>query len=64
MRSQTVICIRWKLTGRIEVFVNLGKLFTNYSGNQLGVSRSTLDRKNLFDGYQNDTIEIFKSYVR
>jgi hypothetical protein len=64
MRSQTVICIRWKLTGRIEVFVNLGKLFTSYSGNQLGVSRSTLDRKNLFDGYQNDTIEIFKSYVR
>ena len=64
MRSQTVICIRWKLTGRIEVFVNLGKLFTSYSSNQLGVSRSTLDRKNLFDGYQNDTIEIFKSYVR
>ena len=64
MRSQTVICIRWKLTGRIEVFVNLGKLFTSYSGNQLGVSRSTLDRKNLFDGSQNDTIEIFKSYVR
>ena len=64
MRSQTVICIRWKLTGRIEIFVNLGKLFTTYSGNQLGVSRSTLDRKNLFDGYQNDTIEIFKSYVR
>jgi hypothetical protein len=64
MRSQTVICIRWKLTGRIEVFVNLGKLFTSYSGNQLGVSRSTLDRKNLFDGYQNDTIEIFKSYVK
>lgn len=64
MRSQTVICIRWKITGRIEVFVNLGKLFTSYSGNQLGVSRSTLDRKNLFDGYQNDTIEIFKSYVR
>jgi hypothetical protein len=64
MRSQTVICVRWKLSSRIEVFVNLGKLFTNYSGNQLGVSRSTLDRKNLFDGYQNDTIEIFKSYVR
>jgi hypothetical protein len=64
MRSQTVICIRWKLTARIEIFVNLGKLFTSYSGNQLGVSRSTLDRKNLFDGYENDTIEIFKSYVR
>jgi hypothetical protein len=52
------------LTGRIEIFVNLGKLFTFYSGTQLGVSRPTLDRKNLFEGYQNDTIEIYKSYVK
>jgi hypothetical protein len=64
MRSQTAICVRWKLTGRIEIFVNLGKLFTFYSGTQLGVSRPTLDRKNLFVGYQNDTIEIYKSYVK
>ena len=64
MRSQTAICVRWKLTGRIEIFVNLGKLFTFYTGNQLGVSRPTLDRKNLFEGYQNDTIEIYKSYVK
>ena len=63
MRSQTVICIRWKLTGRIEVFVNLGKLFTSYSGNQLGVSRGSLDRKNLFEGYQNDMVEIYKMRV-
>jgi hypothetical protein len=52
------------LTGRIEVFVNLGKLYSYYSNEQLGVSRATLDRKNLFDGYQNDTIEILKNYVK
>lgn len=64
MRSQTAICVRWKLTGRMEIFVNLGKLYTNYSNEQLGVSRATLDRKNLFDLYENDTIEVLKSYVK
>jgi len=64
MRSQTALCIRWKLTGRIEIFVNLGKLYSHYNGEQLGVSRSTLDRKNLFEGYQNDTVEIIKNYVK
>lgn len=64
MRSQTIIYIRWKLTGRIEHFVNLGKLFSYYRNNELGVSRSTLDRKNLFDGYDNEIIEILKTYVK
>jgi hypothetical protein len=64
MRSQTAICIRWKLTGRIEIFVNLGKLYSYYSSEQLGVSRATLDRKNLFDGYQNNAVEIIKNYVK
>jgi len=63
MRSSTLICIRWKLTGRIEIFNNLGKLFSAYSGNTLGVSRGTLDRRNLFEGYQNDTVEIYKMNV-
>ncbi len=60
MRSSTLICIRWKLTGRIEIFNNLGKLYSSYSDGVLGVSRYTLDRKNLFDGYQNDVVEIYK----
>lgn len=64
MRSQTVIYIRWKLTDRIEHFVNLGKLFYYYSSDQLGVSRSTLDRKDLFDGYENDAVKIIKTYVK
>lgn len=64
MRSQTVILVRWKLTNRVEVFVNLGKLYSYYSGDQLGVSRATLDRKNLYDGYHNDTVEIIKIYVK
>ena len=63
MRSQTVICIRWKLTGRIEVYNNLVKLYSTYSTNTLGVSRGSLDRKNLFEGYQNDMVEIYKMRV-
>jgi len=64
VRSQTVICIRWKLTGRIENFVNLGKLFSSYDQSILGVSRYTLDRKNLFEGFQNEVVEIIKTQVR
>lgn len=60
MRSSTIICIRWKITGRIEVYNNLGKLYTSYSDSILGVSRYTLDRKDLFEGYQNDVVEIYK----
>ena len=60
MRSTTLICLRWKLTGRIEIFNNLGKLYSTYSGGILGVSRYTLDRKNLFEGYHNDVIELYK----
>lgn len=63
MRSQTLLIIRWKLTGKMEVFVNLGKLYTQYNSVQLGVSRFTLDRKNLFEGYQNDTVEIVKTNI-
>lgn len=63
MRSKTVICIRWKLTGRIEVFVNLGKLYSRYNDSQLGVSRWTLNKKNLYDGYQNDIVDILKLKV-
>ena len=64
MRSQTVILVRWKLTDRIEVFINLGKLYSYYDNNQIGVSRWTLDRKNLFDGYENDIVSISKIYVK
>lgn len=63
MRSKTLICIRWKLSGRIEIFINLGKLFKTYSGDMLGVSRATLDRKDLYEGYQNDTVEIYKKRI-
>ena len=56
MRSNTIICVRWKLSGRLEHFVNLGKLFTYYNSDELGVSRSKLNRSDLFDGFHNDTI--------
>jgi len=64
MRSQTVIIVNWKLTERIEAFVNLGKLYARYSNVELGVSRWTLDRKDLFEGYENDTVLILKTYVK
>jgi hypothetical protein len=63
MRSQTVIIVRWKITNRIEAFVNLGKLYTRYSNTELDVSRWTLDKKDLFSGYENDTVFILKTYV-
>ena len=64
MRSQTIICVRWKLTGRIEHFVNLGKLYKYHTEEELGVSRHTLNKKDLFEGYQNGNIEVLKTYVR
>ena len=63
MRLKTIIYVRWKLSGRIEHFVNLGKLFDRHANEELGVSRYTLNKKNLFDGYQNDTIELRKFYL-
>jgi hypothetical protein len=64
MRNSTVIYIRWKLTGRIEVFVNLGKLYSTHTNELLGVSRWALDRKNLFEGYENSIVEIKKVYIK
>ena len=63
MRLKTIIYVRWKLSGRIEHVVNLGKLFDRHPNEELGVSRYTLNKKNLFDGYQNDTIELRKFYL-
>ena len=63
MRSQTVIIVRWKLTERIEAFVNLGKLYDRYTNSEIGVSRWTLDRKDLLGGYENDTVFIMKTYI-
>jgi hypothetical protein len=64
MRSETVIYLRWKISNRVEVFVNLGKLYTSYSSDDLGITRWTLDRKDLFSGWENDTVEIRKIYVK
>ncbi len=64
MRSNTIICVVWKLTGRIEHFVNLGKLYSYYGNDELGISRSSLNKKDLFDGYDTETIKILKCYVK
>ena len=64
MRSNTVICLYWKLTGRIEVFINLGKLFRYYDTNDIGISRSSLNKKDLFFGYENEIIRVVKSDMK
>lgn len=63
-RTTTIICIRWKATGALEHFTNLGKLYKKYDAQKLGVSRFTLDRKDLHFGYQNTEIEIIKSIIQ
>lgn len=63
MRYRTVVYLKWKLSGRFELFINLGKLYSKYDEAQLGVSRHTLNKKDLTEGYRNSTIEVFKCVV-
>jgi hypothetical protein len=63
MRSETIIYLRWKLTGRIDFFVNLGKLYSYYTDVEMGVSRHTLNKKDLSIGYENGIIEVRKVQV-
>jgi hypothetical protein len=51
------------VSGRIEHFVNLGKLFHYYSDGELGVDRTFLGR-DLFNSYENSTVQIIKTNVR
>lgn len=64
MRSNTIICVRWKISGRIEHFTNLGKLFAYYTPDDIEVNRTKLNRTNLFDGYENSTVQIIKTYIK
>lgn len=61
---RTALYIRWKATGRMELFVNLGKLYSQYDQNQLGVSRNTLSKKDLYSGYSNEYVDVFKLPLR
>lgn len=64
MRNNTIIFLRWKLSNRVEIFVNLGKLYSTYKPDEIGVSRSQLNRKNLYEMYENDTIQLQKCYIK
>ncbi len=64
MTSSTIIHIEWKISKRKEVFVNLGKLYSFYHDGELGVSRWTLNRKNLYNGYENDIVAIRKYDIK
>jgi len=61
---KTALYIKWKVTGRIELFVNLGKLYDVYDSEDLGVSRYTLSKKDLHSGYSNEYVEIYKMCIR
>ena len=61
---RTALYIRWKATGRMELFVNLGKLYLEYDQDQLGVSRNTLSKKDLYSGYSNEYVDVFKLPLR
>lgn len=63
MRNKTIVYLKWRVTGRFELFTNLGKLYARYSEENLGVSRHTLNKKDLYKGYQNDTVEIVKCTI-
>jgi len=63
MRGSTVIYVKWKITGRIEIFVNLGKLYSIYSSSELGVSRHTLGKKDLYSGYSSEIVDVFKFHI-
>ncbi len=60
IRTTTVITLHWKADCMVEVFVNLGKLYKKYDAEKLGVSRFTLDRKNLYEGYENSVLSLRK----
>ena len=64
MNYRTVIYVKWKLTKRFEIYVNLGKLYAVYKEGELGVSRNTLHKKDLIAGYENDTVQILKCFVK
>ena len=63
MVNKTIICLVWKLSGRIEIFTTLGKLYKNYNADTIGLSIHTLTRKNLFEGWENDTMKITKLHI-
>lgn len=64
MRNITIIYLKWKLSNRVELFTNLGKLYATYDHTQIGVSRSQLNRRNIYEMYSNDTIELQKLYIK
>jgi hypothetical protein len=63
MTSKHVIFLRWKLTGRIECFTTLSKVFDIYDSDILGISIHSLYKKKLLDGWSNDYIEVVKVKV-
>lgn len=59
----TIILVRWNITGKVRIFKNIISLY-KYHNEDLNVSRWTLYKKDLFEGYQNDVVQIKKYDIR
>lgn len=59
----TVILVRWNITGKIRIFKSIASLY-KYHNEDLNVSKWTLYSRNLFEGYQNDIVYIKKYDIR
>lgn len=63
VRITTVITMHWKADCSVEVFINLGKLYKKYDAEKLSVSRFTLDKKDLYEGYENSLLSLKKIII-
>jgi hypothetical protein len=63
MTNKTIICLIWKLSGRVEIYTTLSKLYDYYNKETIGASIHTLNRKDLSEGWENDTLKVLKLAV-
>lgn len=54
--SPKLICLIWKLSGRIEIFSTLSNVYKKYDKFDLGISIHTLYKKDLTNGFENDNV--------
>ena len=64
MIGDKVIMVFWKISGRIDMFHKLSRIYDVYPNNEVGTSIHSLYRKNLEEGYENDTVVIRKYKFR
>ena len=60
MYNKSIIHLKWKLSGRIDIFTTLSGLFKTYNADLIGISIHSLYRVDLYKGWENDTVIIRK----